>query len=204
MTFTKKATLPLVALSLALSAGCSAKPSSSNQVQVKSKITTEHVHSEDLKTITPQHYMKPGAAINYEHNLPKDIAPGQTAVFQLTLSESYDSGTMSVNVLADGDIQIFPSSSRASFDMSAGRQHVMDVSVTVGSLGRHYINVRAEAESGGQIMPRIFSIPVQSGPVQAMKPNSKMVTTASGENIIVMEAQEVISTDNSGPQQQIK
>ena len=46
--------------------------------------------------------------------------------------------------------------------------------------------------ANGQSMPRIFSIPVQSGPVQAMKPHKNMQKTATGENIIVMEAQEVI------------
>lgn len=192
MKVQKAIALPLIAASLALSTGCSAKPSSDGHVKTQASAKTNHAHMKTSKTSAPQHYMKPGAAIRYEHNLPSDIAPGQTAVFQLTLSESYDSGTMSVNVSGGGDIQIFPSSNRASFDMSEGRQHVMDVSVTVGSLGRHYINVRAEAESGGQIMPRIFSIPVQSGPVKAMKPNSKMTKTSSGENIIIMEAVETI------------
>lgn len=192
MKIQKVVALPLIAVSLALSTGCSAKPGSDGKAQAKASVKTNHAHVKTSKTSAPNHYMKPGAAISYEHNLPADIAPGQTVVFQLTLSESYDAGNMSINIDGDGDIQIFPTSSRASFDMSTGREHVMDVSVTVGSLGRHYINVRAEAESGNQIMPRIFSIPVQSGPVKTMKPNNKMMKTSSGENIIMMDAEETI------------
>jgi len=211
MTLTKIAALPLFSLSLALSTGCSAKPSPDKQSQVKTSQVQSHVksghnHSQASKTSAPQRYMKPGAAISYSHNLPKDIAPGQTVVFQLTLDESYPSGAMNVEITSEGDIQIFPTSSRAQFDMSAGREHVMDVSVTVNSNGRHYINVGAMADTGnGQAMPRIFSIPVQSGPVKSMQPNSKMMTTPTGENIIVMEAQETISVDDgSGKYQQIK
>lgn len=190
MTFTKAIALPLIAASLAISTGCSAKPGSDGQLKTKATVKMDHAH---VKSSAPQKYMKPGAAIRYSHNLPGDIAAGQTVVFQLTLDESYDTGNMSVNITSEGDVQVFPSTNYANFDMSAGRQHVMDVSVTVGSNGRHYLNVRAEADNGsGQSMPRIFSIPVQSGANKVMKPHSKISTLPSGENIIIMEADEVI------------
>ena len=190
MTFQKAIALPLIAVSLAFSTGCSAKPSPEGHIKAKAAEQINHLHA---KTSKPQRYMKPGAAISYEHNLPADIEPGQTVVFQLILNESYDSGNMSVNIASSGDAQVFPTSSYANFDMSTGRQHVMDVSVTVNANGRHYLNVRAEANDGsGQSMPRIFSIPVQSGPVKKMAPHSKMTKTSNGENIIVMEADEVI------------
>ena len=182
--------LPIVTASLALSTACLAKPSHNNQASVKSSAVVQHNHT---KTSVPQRYLKPGASISYEHNLPTDIDPGQSVVFQLTLNESYNSGTMTVDIRSQGDVQIFPSSAYSQFDMSTGREHVMDVSVTVGSSGRHYIHVQAMADNGhGQPMPRIFSIPVQSGSATALKPHSKMITTANGDNIIVMEAQEVI------------
>ena len=192
MNIQKLISLNIITGSLLVSASCSAKPSQSSQVNVKT--TAPHHHSaNNVKSSKPHNYLKPGASISYTHNLPKDLAPGETAVFQLTLDESYETGIMSVDIRGEGDVQVFPSSSRASFDMSSASSHVMDVSVTVGSAGRHYLNVRALANTAnGQPMPRIFSIPVQSGPVKAMKPHDNMQKTATGENIIVMEAQEVI------------
>ena len=88
---------------------------------------------------------------------------------------------------------MFTSSTQASFDMTQGPNHEMDVSLTARSNGRHYINVVAQATNDrGQSSPRIFSIPVQVGPVIAQKPNENMITLDNGENIISMEAQEVI------------
>ena len=182
--------IPVITASMALSTACLAKPSHNGQATVKSSATAQHNHA---KISAPYRYLKPGASISYTHNLPIDIDPGQTVVFQLRLNESYNSGTMTVDIKSEGDLQLFPSSAFGSFDMSTGRVHVMDVSVTVGSSGRHYLKVQAMADNGsGQPMPRIFSIPVQSGPVKALKPHSKMITTSSGQNIIVMEAEEVI------------
>lgn len=200
MTFQKILSLPLIAVSLAVSTACAAKPSPNGylktqaiQATTQAKVQANHVHGELSKTSNPQQYFKPGAAISYEHNLPADIVAGQTVSFQLFLDESYDTGNMSVSLTSDGDLQVFPSSSYANFDMSAGRQHVMDVSITAGSNGRHYLNVQAEANDGrGQSMPRIFSIAVQVGPSVKMAPHSKMTKTSSGENIIMMEADEVI------------
>ena len=192
MTFKKAIALPLIAVSLTISAGCLAKPSPQGYLKTQAAAQTDHTHAKSSKT-TSQRYLKPGAAIRYEHNLPADIKPGETVVFQLVLNESYDSGNMSVDIQSEGDVQVFPSSRYANFDMSTGREHVMDVSVTVGSHGRHYLNVFAQATDGsGQSMPRIFSIPVQCGPKKALQPHSKLTATPSGENIIVMDAEEVI------------
>ena len=178
--------LPIVIGALAISSGCSAKSSSG---ETAPSLTLDHTS----KSHHGHQYLKPGASISYEHDMPADITPGQTLNFQLTLNEAYESGSMSVDIRGEGDINIYPSSTSASFDMSEGTEHVMDISVTVGAEGRHYIHVQALANTGsGQAMPRIFSIPVQSGNPKALKPNVNLKTTASGKKMIIMEAQEVI------------
>ena len=193
MTCQKVLALPIIALSLALSTGCSAKPSQNTQSSVQSSMKTKPQQANFSKTSYRPQYLKPGASISYSHELPADIKPGESFIFQLTLNEGYETGNMVVDIRPEGDVQIFPSSSRASFDMTTGSSHVMDISVTVGSLGQHYLNVQAMAYPGqGQPMPRIFSIPVLSGPTKARQPHSKMTRTPNGENIIIMEAVEVI------------
>ena len=93
MNIQKLISLNIIAGSLLVSASCSAKPSQSSQVTVKT--SAPHHHSvNNVKSSKPHNYLKPGAGISYTHNLPKDLAPGETAVFQLTLDESYEAGIM--------------------------------------------------------------------------------------------------------------
>jgi len=138
-------------------------------------------------------YQKPGASVNYSHNLKSQLSVGEVVTFTLRLSESYDQGQLNVNLESDGGIALFPTSTQASFDMANESGHKMDVSFTANANGRHYINVQAQAiEASGQAQPRIFSIPVQVGPVTPHKPNPNMKTLDNGQNVIEMEAEEEI------------
>jgi len=139
-----------------------------------------------------QSYIKPGAGIGYAHDLKSQYNAGETVSFQLSLGESYDTGIMRLNIMAEG-VQLLAPTTSAAFDMGAGGEHEITVSFTANSNGRHYINVQALADIGdGNPMIRVFSIPVQVGPVTAQKPNPNMKTMPDGENIIEMEAQEEI------------
>jgi len=138
-------------------------------------------------------YQKPGASVNYSHNLKSQLSVGETTTFNLSLDESYTDGLLAVSFSTDGDIEMFATSTEAEFDMISETPHDMNVSFTAKSNGRHYINVRALAISpSGESQPRYFSIPVQVGPVTPQKPNENMITLESGDNIIEMEAQEEI------------
>jgi len=178
MTFSKIILAGVTALSVSLATACTA-----NSAEVKAAKANNQANN----------YVKPGASISYSHNLKSQLSAGETAVFKLTLGESYDEGQLTVNVTAEGDISLFASSTQARFDMASGTSHDMDISVTANTNGRHYINVDAWAESpSGESQPRIFSIPVQVGPVTKQKPNAGLKTLENGENIIEMEAQEEI------------
>lgn len=168
----------IVALALSVSA-CAAK--------------TEAVQSSaDKSAMASQGYVKPGAGIGYTHNLKGQYQPGETVSFTLGLGESYESGVMRVDVSAEG-VQLLAASGPAGFDMAGASEHEMRISFNTGSNGRHYINVRAEADIGdGNPMSRVFSIPVQVGLPTAQKPNPAMETMEGGENIIVMDAEEEI------------
>ena len=138
-------------------------------------------------------YLKPGASMDYSHNLKSQLTAGEVVTFTLRLSEAYDQGQLNVNLGSEGGIALFPASTQASFDMSNGSGHKMDVSFTANANGRHYINVQAMVTDGaGNAQPRIFSIPVQVGPITAKKPNPNMKEMSDGQNIILMEAQEDI------------
>jgi len=171
--------LGITTFSLAAASGCAAKPEIAQSDSAK-------------KTAVSQAYIKPGAGIGYSHDLKSQYVAGETVSFQLKLGESYRAGIMRVNITAEG-VQLLAASGPANFDMSAGSEHEITVSFNAGANGRHYINVRAEADIGdGNPMSRVFSIPVQVGPVSAQKPNGNMETMPDGENIIGMDAAEEI------------
>jgi len=182
MTFSKMNMAISLAFSASLMSACSA-----NSAETAVQQSAESYNSS-------QAYSKPGAAVNYAHNLKSQLSAGENVTFTLTLSESYNAGNLTVNLDADGGIVLFPTSTQASFDMASGVSHDMDVSFTANSNGRHYINVQAQAIDGaGKSMPRIFSIPVQVGPIAAKKPHLNMETTANGDKVISMEAEEEIT-----------
>jgi len=145
------------------------------------------------KTTQSTNYLKPGASVTYSHTLKSQLSAGETTTFRLFMDESYKAGTLFVNLSADGDILLFPTSTQASFDMTEGETHNMSISLTANTNGRYYINVEALAVDGaGRSQPRIFSLPVQVGPITPQKPNPDMKTMENGEKIIEMEAQEEI------------
>ena len=177
MTFSKFISGGALVFMVSLASACSA-----NSAEIAMK-----------KTIQSNKYQKPGASVTYSYDLKSQFFASETVTFKLTLSESYKEGQLAVNLSTDGDIVLFPTSTQANFDMAIGTSHEMNISFTANANGRHYINVSALAVSpSGQSQPRIFSIPVQVGPVTAQKPNPNMKTMPDGENIIEMEAQEEI------------
>ena len=176
MTFSKILLASTVAFSAFFTMGCSA-----NGAETAAQTYTNKAS-----------YLKPGASVNYSHNLKSQLSAGETITFKLTLDESYDQGQLRVNLGAEGGISLL-ASPQSSFDMSTATEHEMDISLTANSNGRHYINVQAQAiDASGQIQPRIFSIPVQVGPVTAQKPNSNMEVMPDGKRVIEMEATEEI------------
>jgi len=166
-------------LALTVATACAAKPRAEHNEMQKSAMAS-------------QSYIKPSAGIGYGHDLKAQYNAGETVSFQLKLGETYDAGMMRVNITSEGVQLLVPTTSMA-FDMSAGGDHELTVSFTANANGRHYINVQALADIGdGNPMSRVFSIPVQVGPVTAQKPNPNMKSMPDGENIIEMEAQEEI------------
>ena len=140
-----------------------------------------------------QRYQKPGSPIRYSYSLPKTIEVGQTAVLELSLSEPFEAGNLEVKTRAKGDLSLHGNSGADVFSMAGNNAHEMQISFTVNSLGRHYIQVQAVSDVVGYgPRHRYFSIPVQVGPKQPLAKHSGYTVTPEGQAIIVMEATEEI------------
>ena len=154
-----------------------------------------HVHSHNHKTQAPSNYsvpigyLKPGASVSYRHNLNSSLDVGESVTFQLILDEAYSQGWLNVGISTKGAISLFAPDDQLRIDMSDGNSHTIDMTVSANANGRHYINVHAVTDKGE---PRIFGIAVQVGAPIASKPNSNMTVMPNGENLILMDAQEVV------------
>lgn len=152
-----------------------------------------HSHSDTIKPAAdysaPIGYLKPGASVSYMHNLKSSLEIGESVTFQLILDEAYSQGWLNVGISTKGAISLFAPDDQLRIDMSDGNSHTIDMTVSANANGRHYINVHAVTDKGE---PRIFGIAVQVGAPIASKPNSNMTVMPNGENLILMDAQEVV------------
>ena len=141
-------------------------------------------------------YQKPGAAVKYVHNLKSQMSRGGMETFTLTLDEGYGEGKLDISLGTNENLEIFSTSNQASFDMSKGRTHTMDISFRAKTDGRHFINVFARAVNpSGQFQTRVFSIPVQVGAKVPEKPHPGLKTLKDGTKVIEMKAAEEVIFD---------
>lgn len=177
-----------VALSVFALASCAVEQS----VDTSTQLSKAEAHSADAHS----NYLKPGASIDYSHDLKGPVDVGAPVDFELTLSEAYSAGSLSLNVTGEGAV-IGSASGPYSFNMADADDHVVSLRLMGMPAGRHYVNVQALASlSDGSQESRVFSIPVQVGPEVAKKPAENMLATPDGETLIIMEAEEEIITSD--------
>jgi len=144
----------------------------------------------------PNSYVKPGAAITFTHNYDGQSKPGEIENFVVNVHEEYAAGDLTVNISADDGLDINFGGGQHSFSMADNADQVINVSVSASSPGRYYLNFQAAANSGnGQVLRRSYAIAIQVGDKSFnTKPSEGMniQQTESGENIIIMDAEETI------------
>jgi len=128
--------------------------------------------------------------------LKSQLSRGGMETFTLTLNEGYGEGALEISLGTNENLEIFSTSVQASFDMSKGKTHTMDISFRAKTNGRHFINVFARAVNpSGQFQTRVFSIPVQVGAKVPEKPHPGLKTLQDGTKVIEMKATEEVIFD---------
>ena len=183
MTF--RTTSLLSALSVLALTACS-----SGQVATE---TAEAPHTHDHSD-----YAKPGAAVEISTDYDGSTNPSDVEGFTLTVTEDYAAGTLNVLLAADEALTMY-SATEASFDMSSPAPHTMNVDLSSADPGIYYLNVFMTVElPGGESIPAVRAITIPVGDLDELsfEPESAMTTTPLGENIIEMEAEETITTND--------
>lgn len=175
---------------IALSALCVVGLSACTGASQESAEATNDIQK-PAKTIKPYATVKPGASITLNSVLPKSMTSGAFQPVQLSFSEAYSDGTMSVRIEPSSGLRLFGGSSAKTFEMSTSGTHVWDLDVKADTDGVYFLNVFAEAQG----RPRSFSVRLDIGQVTQKMLNDSMPAEGElvdGGKIRVMDATETI------------
>ena len=136
--------------------------------------------------------VKPGANVGFSHALRAPVSPGGAGVLELVIDEKYDSGAMRVSA-SSTTLDLASASSERTIALNGQSSHRWDIFFKAGEAGVHYIDVMAVVEGdNGASATRSYSADVVVGDSKTVAAKSKasMATDASGEPMVVMEAEE--------------
>ena len=146
----------------------------------------------DIKHAT----VKPGGAFEFSYEISRRAGVDETGTVSLTITETYDEGTLLLEASAQGGLEIFPASSTAQFPMNGADAHVWDIFYTPQQEGVFYIDVMARGESASNLLgARTYAIRIDVGnQAAAQKPDDGRTVEMSedGKPLIIMEAEETI------------
>ena len=152
-------------------------PSSSNKSQIDKPKST---------------YIKPGAAIRFNHNYDGKTEVGDVETVQLSFTESYSSGQMRVTLQADAALSLEPATENYEFSMDSDRPHQLEIAVGALSEGKHYLNIFSSAiDESGQSKSRVFAIAFYVGnPLRTQKTQGSEKSAA--DNLIYLPSRETV------------
>lgn len=173
-------------LSLALLGGCAQGGDSEAAATAAPDAPAEALHAT----------VKPGAGVAFSHDYEGPIRAGERGSIGLTISEAYDSGILKLEVITDDGLDVFGSSVSKTLQMSGGETHNWRISFGAVKDGVQYLRIRAVAEpDGAPAAARSYAVRIDVGDTSAASEKSSgipVTTTADGEAVIVMEAEETI------------
>jgi hypothetical protein len=137
-------------------------------------------------------YMKPGAAIRFNHNYDGKTEVGDVETIQLSFKESYSSGQMQVTLQPDPALSIEPAIENYQFSMDSDKSHQLEIAVSATSEGKHFLNIFTSAtDESGQSKTRVFAIAFYVGNnFRAEKINSNK--TSSADNLRYLPSRETV------------
>lgn len=139
---------------------------------------------------------KVSAAVNFSSDFDGILKAGETKTIRMTLTDNYPSGTLTVTVLPNDALSVFPDNAPFVFSMAGDAPHGFDLTVSALRDGQHYLNFNGIAEFGnGQVARVSHAISVRSGvaleKTAPLSSDSKNSAPSTG-GVVVMDAEEEI------------
>ncbi len=156
---------------------------------------TTEVEASNVKTgTTIGHYQKPGAPIDMTYK-SVTVNAGETSDINITLTTTVQTGTMSVTITLDDELNQENSvEQNLTFNITPEQKaYPIDMQVSSVKDGLYYIRLLTKIDKGQGSKLRAFAVPVYVG--ANPQPKSKglnIMKAASGENLSVSKAVETI------------
>ncbi len=139
-------------------------------------------------------YMKPGAAIDFQHNFKGPIGIGEKQTVDLSFRLPHISGQLAIKLRPDSGLSAEPGQADYIFPLGADHNYSIQQTLSAEEAGKYYLKIFAEVmDPQGQIKTRVFAIAVQVGEPTSKPNNSgRLIESSSGEHLILMPAQETV------------
>ncbi len=180
----------IIGTACAISTACTSNMTAENNVVDKSEAVIAPIDSS---------YAKPGAAVRMVHNYSGQSTPGSIENIRVSFINEHPNSKMTVTVSNSPDIRLFDDIRQHRFENIAQKRGDIDVQFSTQSKSPQALNFVTTIElEDGQVWRRAHSIPVNAGKSGAFgKTTDKSVAPAnvSSDGVIVMEAEETITTE---------
>ena len=148
-------------------------------------------------------YSSSEAAVQLEHDYGGRMQPDVAQMLTLRFRHGYTAGVMRVAFYAHDGLELYNAEAPRTLPLDAAQPLSVPIRLTAPSAGEYYLSIFATVESsdGEEVGHRIFGLDLRAGDESEIAGQARrasktrqMQETPSGELIIVMPAQETISS----------
>ena len=148
-------------------------------------------------------YSTSEAAVQLEHDYGGRMQPDVAETLTLRFRHGYTAGVMRVAFYAHDGLELYNAEAPRALPLDAAQPLSVPIRLTAPSAGEYYLSIFATVESadGEEVGHRIFGLDLRAGDESEIASQARRASktrrvqeTPSGELIIVMPAQETISS----------
>ena len=148
-------------------------------------------------------YSTSEAAVQLEHDYGGRMQPDVAETLNLRFRHGYTAGVMRVAFYAHDGLELYNAEAPRVLPLDAAQPLSVPIRLTAPSAGQYYLSIFASVESadGEEVGHRIFGLDLRAGDESEIASQARRASktrrvqeTPSGELIIVMPAQETISS----------
>ena len=148
-------------------------------------------------------YSTPEAAVRLEHDYDGRMEPDVAETLTLRFRHDYTAGSMRVMFYAHDGLELYNAEAPRALPLDAVQPLTLPIQLTAPSAGKYTLSIFATVESadGEEGAHRLFGLDIRAGDESEIASQARRSSktqwvqeTPSGERIIVMPAEETISS----------
>ena len=148
-------------------------------------------------------YATPEAAVRLEHDYDGRMEPDVAEALTLSFRHGYTAGSMRVAFYAHDGLELYNAEAPRALPLDAAQPLTLPIQLTAPAAGQYYLSIFATVESadGEEVAHRIFGLDLRAGDESEIAGQARrslkidrVQETPSGERIVVMPAEETISS----------